>query len=335
MAVLPDEILARLARLGLVEPGAPVDAERLTGGVSSDIWRVGSGGRVFCVKRAMAKLAVKDDWFAPVERNRFERQWYEVAAARVPGSAPTVLAHDDEAMFFAMEWLDPARHRLWKAELMAGRVDVGLAGTVGGRLAAIHAATAGDAAVAARFRTGALFEALRLEPYLRATGRRHPSLAARLEALADETAATSLALVHGDVSPKNIMAGPEGPVFLDAECAWYGDPAFDLAFCLNHMLLKSLAVPAEAGTLLDCFDALADSYLAAVDWEPRGTLEARAAALLPGLFLARVDGKSPVEYVTTDSARERVRRVAVPLVEAAPGALAAVREAWGREIGVG
>ena len=83
--MLPDDILARLVRLGLAEPGAPVLAERLTGGVSSDIWKVTAGGRVFCVKRAMAKLAVKDDWFAPVERNRYERQWYELAAARVPG----------------------------------------------------------------------------------------------------------------------------------------------------------------------------------------------------------------------------------------------------------
>lgn len=335
MSMLPDEILARLVRLGLAGAGEPVSAERLTGGVSSDIWKVTAGGRVFCVKRAMAKLAVKDDWFAPVERNRFERQWYEVASARVPGSAPRVLAHDDEAMLFAMEWLDPADHRLWKADLMAGRVDLELAAKAGQRLAAIHGATAGDAAVAAMFPTGPLFEALRLEPYLRATGRRHPALSARLEALADRTAATSLALVHGDVSPKNIMAGPDGPVFLDAECAWYGDPAFDLAFCLNHMLLKCLAAPQATADFLIAFDELRDAYLSGVTWEARDAVEGRAAALLPALFLARVDGKSPVEYVTRDEERDRVRRVAAPLIEAPPATLAAVRDAWGREIGLG
>jgi aminoglycoside phosphotransferase (APT) family kinase protein len=333
--VLPDEILARLVRLGLAGAGEPVMAERLTGGVSSDIWKVTAGARVFCVKRAMAKLAVKDDWFAPVERNRFERQWYELASERVPGSAPRVLAHDDEAMFFAMEWLDPADHRLWKADLMAGRVDLELAAAVGARLAAIHRETAGDAAVAALFPTGPLFEALRLEPYLRATARRHPLLAGRLEALADRTAAERIALVHGDVSPKNIMAGPNGPVFLDAECAWYGDPAFDLAFCLNHLLLKCLAAPGAAADFLIAFDELRDAYLAGATWEARQALEARAAALLPALFLARVDGKSPVEYVTRDAERDRVRRVAVPLVEAPPVSLAAVRDAWGREIGLG
>src|SRR3954452_16713619 len=145
-------------------------AERLAGGVSSDIWKVAAGDRVFCVKRAMAKLAVKDDWFAPIERNRYERLWYETARLAVPGIAPAIIAADDAAMLFAMEYLDPAAHRLWKTELLAGRVDIAFAAEIGEKLARIHAATAGDAAVAALFPTGRIFEALRLDPYLRATG---------------------------------------------------------------------------------------------------------------------------------------------------------------------
>jgi len=333
--VLPADIASRLVRLGVVPEGVPVDAERLTGGVSSDIWRVTAGEHVFCVKRAMAKLAVKQDWFAPVERNRFEQLWYETASKRVPGSAPAVLAHDDAAMFFAMDWLDPAAYRLWKAELLAGRVDRDFAAAVGRRLAAIHAATAGDSAIAAMFPTGALFEALRLDPYLRATGIRHPAISVELNALADRTAKTETALVHGDVSPKNIMIGPDSePVFLDAECAWYGDPAFDLAFCLNHLLLKCLAVRAASRAFLGAFDALASAYRGGIDWEPAADLEARAASLLPGLFLARIDGKSPVEYVTEEGDRERVRRVAIPLIGKPPAALAAVRDAWTGELEV-
>ena len=329
---LPATVYASLASLGLIPADAPVTAERLTGGVSSDIWRVAVGGRVFCVKRAMAKLAVKDDWFAPVERNRYERLWYETAGVRVPGIAPRVIAHDDAAMLFAMEFLDPAGHRLWKAELLAGRVDIDFAATVGRKLALVHSATAGDAAIAALFPTGPIFEALRLEPYLRATGRRHPKLQARLDALADRTAATAGALVHGDISPKNILGGPAGPVFLDAECAWYGDPAFDVAFCLNHLLLKCLPEPDAKPALLAAFDALAAAYFAAAVFEDRVRLEARAASLLPGLFLARIDGKSPVEYVTEERDRERVRRVAIPLIASPPAALAEIRNAWNREL---
>jgi aminoglycoside phosphotransferase (APT) family kinase protein len=330
--MLPPEIVASLVRMKLVPAGEAPSATRLTGGVSSDIWKVEAAGRAFCVKRAMAKLAVKDDWFAPVERNRYERLWYATAGERVPGSAPQVLAHDDAAMLFAMEFLDPAEHRLWKGELLAGRVDVDFARRVGERLAAIHAATAGDAAIATAFPTGPFFEDLRLDPYLRATGRRHPEIADRLNALADRTAVTKRALVHGDVSPKNILMGPKGPVFLDAECAWYGDPAFDVAFCLNHLLLKCLHRPDATGQFLAAFDALADAWLGGATWEERGGLEARAASLLPGLFLARVDGKSPVEYVTAEAERERVRRVAVPLIQKAPARLADIRNAWEKEM---
>ncbi len=333
MTDLPPEITEGLHRLGLVSKHAPLFAERLTGGVSSDIWKVTAGGSVFCVKRAMAKLAVKDDWFAPVERNRYERRWYEIANASVSGAAPRVLAYDDTAMFFAMEWLDPANHPLWKAQLAAGRIDPDFAATVGGRLAAIHAATAGDAEIEAMFPTGALFEALRLDPYLRATARRCPDLKRHLNEIADRTAATRLSLVHGDVSPKNILSGPSGPVFLDAECAWYGDPAFDIAFCLNHLLLKCLWVPAYAPAYLSSFDTLWLAYRTAIAWEAPEALEARVAALLPGLFLARIDGKSPVEYVTTDEDKDRVRRVARPLIVNPPSSLSVMRAAWAREVG--
>jgi aminoglycoside phosphotransferase (APT) family kinase protein len=235
-------------------------------------------------------------------------------------------------MLFAMEYLDPADHHLWKAELLGGRVDVGFAAEVGRKLALVHQATAGDAEIAATFPTGRIFEALRLEPYLRATGRRHPDLSGRLNQLADRTASTARALVHGDVSPKNILIGAAGPVFLDAECAWYGDPAFDLAFCLNHLLLKCLPQRQAVSQFLASYDALAAAYFAIARFEERTILEARVASLLPGLFLARIDGKSPVEYVTDDKDRDRVRRVAIPLIASPPAALGQIREAWNKEL---
>ena len=325
------DIVAALRRLGLVAPEEDPAAEALTGGVSSDIWRVQAGGRDLCVKRALAKLKVAQDWHAPVERNAFEVAWMEVAAAALPGCVPRLIAVDAAARLFVMEFLDPATHGLWKAQLRDGAIDRATARAVGARLARIHAATAGRAAVAARFRSDAIFHAIRLEPYLEATGRRHPDLAAPIAALVARTAATRLALVHGDVSPKNILVGPDGPVFLDAECAWYGDPAFDLAFCLNHLLLKCAWRPQHAARYLALFDALADSYRAGCTWEAPAHVEARAASLLPGLFLARVDGKSPVEYIVDDAMRDAVRRVARPLIAAPPARLATIREAWAAE----
>jgi aminoglycoside phosphotransferase (APT) family kinase protein len=143
------------------------------------------------------------------------------------------------------------------------------------------------------------------------------------------TANARLCLVHGDVSPKNILCGPHGPVFLDAECAWYGDPAFDLAFCLNHLLLKCLWVPRAAQGFLQCFDALSGSYLRAYRGEG---VEKRAASLLPALLLARVDGKSPVEYLQDDRNKDHVRKVARPLIQHAPASLSDVRSAWQKSL---
>jgi hypothetical protein len=121
-------------------------------------------------------------------------------------------------------------------------------------------------------------------------------------------------------------------VFLDAECAWWGDPAFDLAFCLNHLLLKCLWTPAARAQFLQCFDALSATYLRLVDWEQPAALERRAARLLPGLFLARVDGKSPVEYITAEADKARVRCTAGALLVRPVERLGAIREAWNGEL---
>jgi aminoglycoside phosphotransferase (APT) family kinase protein len=117
-------------------------------------------------------------------------------------------------------------------------------------------------------------------------------------------------LVHGDFSPKNLLIGPAGPVILDAECAWFGDPAFDLAFVLNHLLLKGAWRPQWRERYADAFAALAAAYFAHVEWEARVSCDARTAALLPALMLARIDGKSPVEYLADGAQRDDVRAFA-------------------------
>ncbi|MCW9038872.1 MAG: phosphotransferase, partial [Rhodospirillales bacterium] len=306
----------------------------LAGGVSSDIWRVDAGDNAYCVKCALPKLKVDADWRAPIERNGYEVAWMEVARGLAPGSAPPVLHHDPEEGLFVMPFFDPAQYRLWKDELREGRAEPDFAATVGRSLSAIHNGTADDDFVMERFQTNEIFHAIRLEPYLEATARSHPDLAEELAELVRVTASTKRVLVHGDVSPKNIMVGPDGPVFLDAECAWYGDPAFDLAFCLNHLLLKCLMNPDAAPRFLACYNAMAKAYMDDVRWEPRSAIESRTAHLLPGLLLARVDGKSPVEYLEDAKDKSGVRRVARSLLFFPVERLADVRDAWAEEIGV-
>ncbi len=326
-----------LARAGLVPPGSVARFEPLGGGVSSDIWLVRAGSSQYCVKRALDRLRVAAEWRAPQSRNVIEVQWLTQVGRFNADLVPAVLASDAALAAFAMEFLAPDGHELWKAQLARGCVIPETAAAVGRHLAFIHSAFAASPTAPAEFSTDASFHALRIEPYLLATARAHPDLAPVLESLAERTARTKRTVVHGDISPKNILirvprpsgvTAKAGPVFLDAECAWFGDPAFDLAFCLNHLLLKTLWVRGAERELLTCFDALTEAYLIGVDWEPRSALEARAAQLLPALFLARIDGKSPVEYLTDDASKQTVRRAARSMLLQPTDKLREVRRTW-------
>jgi tRNA A-37 threonylcarbamoyl transferase component Bud32 len=318
-----------LARTGLAPPDAKRTWHPLFGGVSSDIWRVDIAGRAsICVKRALSTLKVADHWEAPVSRNAYEWAWMRFTSSLLPGVVPQLLGHDPEAGLFAMEFLPPEQYPTWKQLLLAGHVDPATAQAVGQALGQIHDASAHRPNLEATFDTTVSFHALRLEPYLETAARRHPRLSAALHALVERTATTRIALVHGDVSPKNILVGPNGPVFLDAECAWYGDPSFDIAFCLTHLLLKYAVQPSQIDRLRASFDAFAEGYFVHANFEPRATLEGRAAALLPALLLARVDGKSPVEYLKRESVRDAIRCEAAALIGAPTTKLGDISDRW-------
>jgi aminoglycoside phosphotransferase (APT) family kinase protein len=330
------DVRIALERMRLLRPGEAFRAQTLPGGVSSDILRIDLPGRSpglsFCFKRALAKLKVAADWRAPVERNHAEAEWLRVAGELVPQAVPRLLGEDTQSGAFAMEYLAPALHPVWKNELRDGNIHAETAAAVARAIAAIHAGTAQRTDLAQRFANDHIFHPIRLEPYLLATAAHHPDCAARLRELAETTARNKVALVHGDLSPKNILVAARGPILLDAECAWYGDPAFDLAFCLNHMLLKCLWRPQWRERYLACFDALASTYLARVTWEPLAAIEARVAHLLPGLLLGRVDGKSPAEYLTDERDKQRVRRLARRFLLEPTDGLANLRDAWNIEL---
>ena len=328
-AEVPDPRLREfLLKQGLARRGEDVRWTALSGGVSSDIWRADLGERSICVKRALPTLKVSQRWDAPIERNAYEWRWITFANHHCPGSAPQPIATDPVLGVFAMSYLPPDRYPVWKPLLLAGIADASVAANAGAIVARLHAASAGNAEIARRFQSDAIFHAIRLEPYLLATSARHPDIESRLRGLAERTARTRVALVHGDVSPKNILVGPEGPVLIDAECAWYGDPAFDAAFCLNHFLLKCVARPSAADAYLACYAAFSAAFLAGVTWEARSAVESRIASLLPALFLARIDGKSPVEYIRDERDRSVVRDTARSLITSVPAGVEHVSERW-------
>lgn len=302
------DVAASLQRMGLVREGEQLGIAKLSGGVSGDVWHVALKRGDLCVKRALGKLRVAEDWRAPPERAKTEAAWFRFAAGVDAKCVPAILGEDPAHHMFAMEYFPPDKFPVWKGEQVAGRIDAEFASRVGHAIARIHAASAGNADVEAQFATQAQFHALRIEPYLLFTASKHDDVAPRLRAIAESVARARIALMHGDVSPKNILCG--GPVFLDAETACYGDPAFDLAFCLNHLLLKCVWHPEFADGYLECFAALKRTYMDDVMWEDVSALDARAAALLSAFLLARIDGKSPVEYLTAERDKVFVRAMA-------------------------
>lgn len=317
-----------LAAAGMLPPGDLPRIEALSGGVSCDVFRVELPDGPVCVKRALPKLRVAAEWRAPLERSHSEVAWIQTAAEIDPRVVPEILAEDREEHLFVMNFFPPEEFPCWKTLLAAGDADPDFAASVGNALGAIHQATAQSEDLARSFATGAMFMALRIEPYLLHTAKAHPDRASRIQAMAESLMESRIALVHGDVSPKNILKGQEGPVFLDAECAWYGDPAFDLAFCLNHLLLKCVWHPEHRKEYIRSYKSLTDAYLARLGWEEPDGFNRRTAGLVAALLLARIDGKSPVEYLTEERDKAFVREAARTYLAESPIDLAGLAADW-------
>lgn len=303
-----------LSELGLISADGQIEVRPLTGGVASDIALVEAGSKRFCVKLALPKLKVAADWHAPVHRNAAEYAWLKDAARIVPEGAVRLFGRSERLHGFAMEFLEGDDVYLWKDALLQGRAPEGEAAKVGDALGRIHKASSQPDFPTDAYQNRDDFWALRIEPYITYTAGQHPDLAEPLTELAEMLYEGNAVLVHGDVSPKNILLRDKRPILLDAECATMGDPSFDLSFCLNHIILKALHVPGCFDTYLAEVSAFWGAYEPHVTWEGAGQLEARVARLVPALMLARVDGKSPVEYLSSNE-QAVVRKLAIQFIE--------------------
>jgi len=299
--------------IGICNARDVTSVRRLKGGVASDIGVVSFGDQSVCAKFALYKLNVAEDWYAPLHRGHAEYAWLKIAGELAPGCTPKLFGWSQRENGFAMEYIHGENVYLWKDALLQGALENEVVTNVASALGKIHAASTAPSFNSEYFNNADDFEALRIDPYLRFTGMRHPELAGRLKRLADATYKCRIALVHGDVSPKNILVNSDKPIILDAECATMGDPAFDVAFCLNHLVLKSLHLPESRSFLHGAVERFLAAYKASISWEPVPDFEERVSALLPALMLARVDGKSPVEYLS-DAECNRVRAIAIPII---------------------
>jgi 5-methylthioribose kinase len=316
------ELSSGNAATWLIRHGMPAgDAryEELGGGVSNKVIRVEGPCFRAILKQSLGKLRVEREWLADRERIFREAAAMRWVEGRLRGGrVPRVLLEDPEDFAIATE-AAPAAAEMWKNRLFRGEFDPTCARAAGTMLGSLIAASWNHPEARRIFGDRTVFRQLRIDPYYRFTAGIVPQFADYYHDLMQRSAARSVSLVHGDWSPKNLLIAPDTSVYrrdavwaIDWEVIHFGDPSFDAGFLLNHLLLKSIAMPryrADVAHLAQIFiEALREELPAGADWVPSAALEH-----LPALLLARVDGKSPAEYLD-ERMRSHARGIAKDLM---------------------
>lgn len=309
--------LRRAGRIGLDEE---IEATALPGGVSNRTVLVRRAhGPAWVLKQALPKLRVAVDWFSPPERIHREAlglRWLSVLAP--PGAVPALVFEDRVHHLIAMEAV-PQPHENWKTRLLAGHLEPPLVQEFARLLAAIHRhAWERRDRLAAVFEDRSFFASLRLEPYYGYAATQVPAAADFLHGLIAQTRARQQTLVHGDFSPKNLLVHAGRLVLLDHEVIHWGDPAFDLGFALTHLLSKAHHLRHQRDAFAAAARTFWEEYRAAVGDAPwTGDLESHAVRQTLGCLLARVAGRSPLEYLT-EPERAAQRAAVLALIATPP-----------------
>ena len=326
----PEALLEYLRASGRIGPREQPRLQRLAGGVSSRAVLVEREAPAdsWVLKQALPKLRVAVDWFSSPERMRREALALRWMPELVPaGSAPALLWEDPEAHLLAMTAV-PQPHVNWKTALLQG-LELEHAEAFGRLLGTVHRrAWERRAEIQRDFADRSFFESLRVEPYYRYTAGRIPEAAPFLDVLIAQTDRVTETLVHGDFSPKNVLVHDGRLVLLDYEVAHFGDPAFDVGFSTAHLLSKANHLRALEARFARAATESWRAYRAEIDATPfGGAVEPRAVRHTLACLLARVDGRSPLEYLDAQ-ARLRQRAAAVALMQAPPATMPALVTSW-------
>lgn len=315
-----DELCQYLRESGRIGPEETPHCSNLAGGVSNRTVLVErAAGTAWVIKQALARLRVQDEWLADPRRIHHEAlglRW--LARLAPPGHLPAFVFEDPAFHLLAMEAV-PQPHANWKAVLLGGGLDSAHARAFGNLLGTIHRRgyeLAGETGPV--FADRSFFASLRLDPYYRTAASRQPEAAQFYHRLIEDTLAIRVTVVHGDYSPKNILLHGGRLVLLDHEVVHFGDPAFDLGFALSHLLSKAHHLAAQRAAFLEAAAAFWSSYVEAA--APLATLfgvESRTVRHTLACLLARVDGRSPLEYLTTEE-RAHQRGLVLGLLPHAP-----------------
>jgi hypothetical protein len=277
-----------------------------------------ASGEAWVLKQALSKLRVPIDWFSPPERVHREALGLRWLVRLAPPGTTVPLRFEDHTEHLIAMAAVPQPHQNWKAMLLRGALDLAHVEQFARLLGTIHAAAEGRADVAAAFDDRSFFESLRLEPYYSYTAGQVGESAAFYHELIAQTRARRLTLVHGDYSPKNVLVHQGRVILLDHEVIHYGDPAFDLGLALTHLVSKAHYLPNSRAAFANAAQHFWLAYglaLGVVPW--RGELEQRAVQHTLGCLLARVAGRSPLEYLDAEQ-RARQRAAVLALIARPP-----------------
>lgn len=316
----PDSLIAYLRETGRVGESEPVEIRVLNGGVSNrTVYVARSNGQQWVLKQALPKLRVEVEWLSPPERIEREALGMRWLATLLPeGSVPALVFEDRPRHLLAMTAV-PEPHRNWKSMLLAGALDLEHVRQFAEMLLAIHrGSSARREEAASAFGDTSFFESLRLEPYYEYTAAKVPSAARFLRDVIEENRRTKVCIVHGDYSPKNILVHRDRLVLLDHEVIHFGDPAFDIGFAMTHLLSKAHHIAARRAGFAEAAQVFWRVYSADASWAD--SVEQRAVRNTLACLLARIDGRSPLEYLTEEE-RARQRRAVLDLMTDPPAAI--------------
>jgi tRNA A-37 threonylcarbamoyl transferase component Bud32 len=328
-----DALIAYLRAAGHIPAAEVPRFTTLPGGVSSRTVLVERpGGRDWVIKQSLPKLRVEVDWYSDPLRIHHEASGIRWLRELIPLCVPELVFEDREHHLLAMDAV-PQPHANWKAMLLSGNIEVEQVRQFGELLAGIHRrASERRTEIVSVFDDRSVFESLRLEPYYIYTAAQVPEARSFMGQLVDSVRNRRLTLVHGDYSPKNILVHAGRLILLDHEVIHFGDPAFDLGFSLAHFLSKAHHLKPHRGEFAAAASAYWERYRRTLgDPEWAADLEEHAVRNTLGCLLARVAGRSPLEYLSRVE-RDRQREVVLLLMHDTPCSMAELVEAFTRRL---
>ena len=288
-----DTVVSYLVEKGIITSTDLAEVEVLTGGVSNVVLAITTPSKKLVLKQALAELKVAEKWEADQRRAIVEANAIALFHKLSPDQVPNLVFLDPERFILILDRV-PVGSTVWKTDLLDGVINPDIAGVLGKTLAQWHNFGEKDKEARLQFMEDSLFEQLRVDPFYRFVAAKNENLRAVISKLIAELEGDKTTIVHGDFSPKNIMVGMDEKVYiLDFEVTHVGNPVFDLAFLLAHLLCKLFRTnePLEEKMLIASAQRFVSAYA-----EIR--LISNSLSLHTALIaLARVEGKSPVNYL--------------------------------------